>query len=166
MAPVLTWVFTPLFAALLLVFIVVMLVTASAIDVRREVLIGFDLLLVLVLGLLLYNISARDLQQLPSRFDLLQLLLATLALIVDGLALWAMVARISEFGFSPNKTAALGLNILLLVNLTWSAVLLAHFLTKRSPLKNIERWQTTFLPVFAPWAWFVTLFFPVIFNYQ
>jgi len=57
-------------------------------QVEREVLIGFDLLLVLVLGLLLYSISARDPQQPPGRFDILQLLLVASALIVDVLALW------------------------------------------------------------------------------
>ena len=166
MAPVLTWLFTPLFTALLLIFVVAMIWTGNAIKVEREVLIGFDLLLVVVLGLLLYAISARDSQAPPGRFDILQLLLVTCALIVDGLALWAMAARISEFGFSPNRTAALGLNLLLLVNLAWSAVLYARFLGRRAPFTRLERWQTAYMPVFAVWAWFVTALFPVIFNYR
>ncbi len=166
MAPVLTWIFTPLFTALLLVFVVAMIWTGSAISVEREVLIGFDLLLVVVLGLLLYAISARDPQAPPGRFDGLQLLLVMCALIVDALALWAIAARISEFGFSPNKTAALGLNLLLLVNLVWSAVLYARFLAGRSPFTRLARWQTAYMPAFAAWAWFVTALFPVIFNYR
>ena len=166
MAPVLTWLFTPLFTALLLVFVVAMIWTGNPISVEREVLIGFDLLLVVVLGLLLYAISARDPQAPPGRFDVLQLLLVTCALIVDAIALWAIAARISEFGFSPNKTAALGLNLLLLVNLAWSAVLYARFLGRRAPFKRLERWQTAYIPAFAVWAWFVTALFPVIFNYR
>ena len=166
MAPVLTWLFTPLFAALLLIFVVAMVWTGKAINVEREVLIGFDLLLVLVLGLLLYSISARDPQAPAGRFDVLQLLLVTCALIVDALALWAIAARISEFGFSPNKTAALGLNLLLLANLVWSAVLYARFLAGRVPFTRLERWQTAYLPAFAVWAWFVTALFPVIFNFR
>jgi hypothetical protein len=166
MAPVLTWLFTPLFTALLLIFVVAMIWTGNAISVEREVLIGFDLLLVLVLGLLLYAISARDSKAPPGRFDGLQLLLVTCALIVDALALWAIAARISEYGFSPNKTAALGLNLLLLVNLVWSAVLYARFLAGRAPFTRLERWQTAYMPAFAAWAWFVTALFPVIFNYR
>jgi len=166
MAPVLTWLFTPLFTALLLIFVAAMIWTGKAINVEREVLIGFDLLLVLVLGLLLYSISARDAQAPPGRFDILQLLLVTCALLVDALALWAIAARISEFGFSPNKTAALGLNLLLLVNLVWSAVLYARFLAKRVPFTRLERWQTAYLPAYAAWAWFVTALFPVIFGYR
>jgi len=166
MAPVLTRLFTPLFTALLLVFVAAMIWTGNPINVGREVLIGFDLLLVVVLGLLLYSISARDQQAPPGRFDVLQLLLVICALLVDALALWAMASRISEFGFSPNRTAALGLNLLLLVNLAWSAVLLARCLGRRAPFSRLERWQTAYLPAFAVWAWFVTAVFPVIFNYR
>jgi hypothetical protein len=166
MAPVLTMLFTPLFTVLLLVFVGTVIFTGNAIDVGREVLIGFDLLLVLVLGLLLYAISARDSAAPAGRFDRLQVLLVVSALVVDGLALWAMAERISEFGWSPNKTAALGLNILLLVNLGWSAVLYARFLTKGAPFTRLERWQTAYLPVFAVWAWIVVAIFPMIFKYQ
>jgi hypothetical protein len=166
MAPVLTWLFTPLFTALLLVFVVAMIWTGNGINVGREVLIGFDLLLVVVLGLLLYSISARDPQAPPGRFDRLQLLLVASALIVDVLALWAMAARISGLGFSPNRTAALGLNLLLLANLAWSAVLYGRFLAGRAPFMRLERWQTAYMPAFAVWAWFVTALFPVIFGYR
>jgi hypothetical protein len=166
MAPVLTLLFTPLFAMLLLIFVATMIWTGNAIDVGREVLIGFDLLLVLVLGLLLYAISARDSQAPPGRFDKLRLLLVLCALVVDVLALWAIVKRTSEFGFSPNKTAALGLNLLLLVNLGWSAVLYARFVAQRAPFTRLERWQTAYLPAYAVWAWIVTALFPIIFDYQ
>jgi hypothetical protein len=166
MAPVLTMLFTPLFTVLLLVFVAAMIWTGNAIDVGREVLIGFDLLLVLVLGLLLYAISARDSQAPAGTFDRLRLLLVLCALVVDLFALWAMVVRTSTFGFSPNKTAALGLNVLLFVHLGWSAVLYAQFLAKRSSFARLERWQTTYLPAYAVWAWIVAALFPVIFKYQ
>lgn len=166
MAPVLTMLFTPLFTLLLLVFIGTMIATGNAISVQREVLIGFDLLLVLVLCLLLYSISARDSNAAPGKFDRLRLLLVCAALVVDVLALWAIVARISEFGWSPNKTAALGVNILLLVNLGWSAVLYARIIARKAPFVTLERWQMSYLPAFAAWAWIVIAIFPVIFKYQ
>jgi hypothetical protein len=166
MAPVLTLLFTPLFTVLLLIFVATMIWTGNAINMQREVLIGFDLLLVLVLGLLLYAISARDPQAPPGGFDRLRLLLILCALVVDALALWAMVERTSEFGWTPNKTSALGLNILLLVNLGCSAVLYSRFLAKRAPFALLERWQTAYLPAFAVWAWIVVVLFPIIFKYQ
>jgi hypothetical protein len=166
MAPVLTMIFTPLFAALLLVFVGAMLWTGNAIDVGREVLIGFDLLLALVLGLLLYAISARDPQAPPRLFDRLQLALVVCALLVDALALWAIAARIAEFGFSPNRVAALGENIILLVNLGWSAVLYGRFLAGRAGFAPLERWQTRYIPVYAGWAAVVVVVFPVVFGFR
>jgi hypothetical protein len=166
MAPVLTLLFTPLFTLLLLAFLATMAWTGSGIAVEREVLIGFDLLLVLVVGLVLYAISARDPQKAPGPFDALQLLLVVCALLVDALALWAVAARISEFGFSPNKVAALGENLILLVNLGWSAVLYARFLAGRVAFAPLERWQTAYLPVYALWAWVVVVIFPPLFGFR
>ena len=165
MAPVLTRLFTPLFTIVLLAFLGTMAWTRSGIDVEREVLIGFDLLLVLVLGLLLYAISARDPHAPPNAFDALQLLLVGAALVVDTVALAAIAARISEFGFSPNKVAALGENLILLVNLLGSAWLYARFLRGRGPFSALERWQTTYLPVYSVWAGLVVIVFPPLFRY-
>ncbi len=166
MAPVLTMLFTPLFALLLLVFLGTMLWTGSGINVEREVLIGFDLLLVVVVGLLLYAISARDPGRAPGFFDGLQLLLVVSALLVDALALWAILARISEFGLSPNRVAALGENLILVINLGWSAVLYSRFLRGRGSFYDLERWQTAYLPVYAIWAAIVVLVFPAMFAFQ
>jgi len=151
---------------LLLAFLGAMAWTRSGIAVGREVLIGFDLLLVVVAGLVLYAISARDPQKAPGPFDALQLLLVVCALLVDAIALWAIAARISEFGFSPNKVAALGENLILLVNLGWSAVLYARFLTGRAAFAKLERWQTAYIPAYAIWACVVVLIFPPLFGFK
>jgi hypothetical protein len=165
MAPVLTRVFTPLFAATLLTFLVAIIWTSNGIDVERDALILFDLLLVVVLGLLLYGISARDLTARPSLFDRVQFALVLSALIIDALVLLAITGRITEWGFSPNKTAALGENIILLTNLAWSAWLFLGFLRARSPFARLERWQTQYMIVYAVWAWTVVLAFPPIFDF-
>jgi len=166
MAPVLTKLFTPLFTLLLLAFLATMAWTGSPINVKREVLIGFDLLLAVVVGLVMYAASARDAQAPPGFFDGLQLLLVVSALVVDGVALWAIAARTSEFGFSANRVAALGENIVLLVNLTWSAWLYARFLRHRSSFVALERWQMAYLPVFSVWAALVVAVFPPLFGYR
>jgi len=165
MAPVLTRLFTPLFAAMLLVFLAAMLWTGRGVGIERDVLIAFDLLLVVVLGLLLYSVSARDPQARPRAFDLVQVVLVVSALVADAVALWAIAARISEFGLSPNRVAALGVNAILLVNLARSALLYIGFLRGRVPFSRLERWQTDYLPVFAAWAAIVVIAFPPLFGY-
>jgi hypothetical protein len=165
MAPVLTRIFTPLFTALLLTFLGTVLLTGRGVDIQRNVLIAFDLLLAVVVGLLLYAISARDPQSPPGIFDGLQVVLVISALLADLVALWAIGARISEFGFTPNRVAALGENIILLVNLSWSAVLYIRFLRGRGSFASLERWQTNYLPVYAAWAAMVVIAFPPLFRY-
>jgi hypothetical protein len=165
MAPVLTRVFTPLFATALVALLVGIIWTTKGIDVERDALIIFDLLLVVVLGLLLYSISARDLTAPPGLFDRLQLALVVSALVIDILVLLAITGRITEFGFSPNKTAALGENVILLANLAWSAWLSLSFLRRRMPFARLERWQTRYIVVYAAWAWAVVLAFPLVFNF-
>ena len=165
MAPVLTRLFTPLFAAVLVTFLGTLLWTGRGVDIDRDMLIAFDLLLVVVLGLLLYSISARDPRSPPGPFDVLQVVLLISALLADAVALWAIAARISEFGFSPNRVAALGENVILLVNLAWSAVLYIRFLAGRGSFPDLERWQTDYLPVYAAWAAIVVIAFPPVFGY-
>ncbi len=165
MAPVLTRIFAPLFAALLVALLYAMAWTGRGVSLEREVLIGFDLLLAVVLGLLLYAVSARDPQASPDFFDGILLVLVGSALIADGVALAAILTRISEFGFSPNRVAALGENLVLFANLAWSAWLYARFVTGRGPFAALERWQTAYLPVYAVWAAFVVLVFPPLFRF-
>jgi hypothetical protein len=165
MAPVLTRLFTPLFTAMLLTFLATMAWTRNGIAVERNVLIGFDLLLAVVLGLVVYAVSARDPDAPPGAFDVLQLLLVVCALVVDGFALAAIAARISAFGMSPNKVAALGENVILLGNLVGSAWLYARFLRRRESFAALERWQMAYLLVYALWAWCVVAVFPPLFGF-
>ncbi len=164
-APMLSRVFTPLFAAMLPVFLLAMLLTGEWIDMDREMLIGFDIMLALVLGMLLFSVSARGPQTRPGLFDAMLLLLVVAAIAADLMALSAIVGRISDFGFTPNRTAALGGNLVLLGNLAWSAWLYARFMRGRGEFAALVRWQTDYLPVYAVWAGVVVVIFPPLFGY-
>src|SRR5581483_8021275 len=166
MAPVLTRLFTPLFAVMLIAFLGTVLWTGRGVDIARNVLIAFDLLLVVVLGLLLYSVSARDPRSPAGVFDVLQIVLLVSALLTDAVALWAIAARITEFGFTPNRVAALGENVILLVNLAWSAVLYVRVVRGQETFPRLERWQTNYLPVYAVWAAIVVIVFPPLFGYR
>jgi len=146
-------------------FLATMVWTGNPINVKREVLIGFDLMLAVVVGLVLYAASARDPPP-PDFFDGLQLLLVVSALVVDGVALAAIAARISEFGFTPNRVAALGENLILLGNLAGTALLYARFLRQRGSFAPLERWQIAYLPEYVVWAGLVVVAFPVAFAYR
>ncbi|MFL5689175.1 MAG: permease prefix domain 1-containing protein [Chloroflexota bacterium] len=166
MAPVLTMLFTPLFAVMLAVAVVVYAVTGLGDSFDRDLVSVFDALLLVVLGLVLYGMSAREPSSFPNWMDRIQLVAVVSALVLDLMVLGAMIARIGDLGFTPNRTAALGLNLVLLVNLAGAAWLSARFLAGRTRLHRLERWQTTYLPVLALWAAAVVVVLPPLFSFD
>ena len=166
MAPVLSMLFTPLFAVMLGGAAVVYAVTGLGDAFDRELLSVFDALLVVVLGLVLYGMSARDPSMPPGWMDRFQLVAVVSALVLDVMVLGVMVARIGELGFTPNRTVALGLNLVLLVNLAGAAWLSVRFLRGRIAFHRLERCQTAYLPVFALWAATVVAVLPPLFAFS
>lgn len=164
-APVLTKVFTPLTVVMLLTVLAALATAGGLLSVDRDLLIVMDAILILVACLLLYTISARDPLARVGFFDGLQLVLVVAALAVDAVMLAAMMTRIAEFGTSPNKVAALGLNLLLLVHLVGTAWATVGFLRARYPFATVERWQTRYLPVYGIWALVVVVAFGPIFGF-
>ncbi len=165
LAPVLTRIFTPLFAAMLIVLAVAFGVAWSGDAVNRDALVVLDLVLALVLGLVLFAISARESLAPPGLFDALQLVLVVAALAVDALVLAGILSRIGEYGFTANRTAALGENLVLLANLAWTAWLALGFLRGRRAFAALERWQTTYIPVYLAWAAAVVVALPPLFGF-
>jgi len=164
-APILAKIFSPLFLVIMVAFLVVMIITGKSPFMEREFLIAFDLMLALVLGLVLYVISSRNHQQPPNLFDYLNLALILTALIIDGVALSAILFRLSTFGITPNKLAALGENLILLGNLGGLAWLyVAYFKRKRDFIK-LEKWQTGYLYVYFIWTAIVAFIFPILFGF-
>jgi hypothetical protein len=166
MAPVLTMLFTPLFALMLAGAAVVYAATGLGGAFDRDLVSVFDALLLVVLALVLYGMSARDPSTSPGWMDGIQLVAVASALVLDAMVLGAMIARIGDLGFTPNRTAALGLNLVLLANLAGAAWLAVRFLRRRSVLHPLERWQTTYLPVFTLWAAAVVVLLPPIFAFD
>src|SRR6266511_7546 len=99
MAPVLTMLFTPLFAVMLAGAAVVYAATGLGGAFDRDLLSVFDALLLVVLGLVLYGMSARDPSMPPGWMDRFQLVAVVSALVLDVMVLGAMVARIGELGW-------------------------------------------------------------------
>jgi hypothetical protein len=157
-------IFTPLFTVVLATFLVTVVASGGGMVRGRELLIGFDVLLAVVLALVLLAVATREPRTPPGAFDRLQLGLIVLALLGDLIALGSVAARIGEFGFSANRVAALGANVILLANLAGAAWLHARFARGRGDFGPATRWQAAFLPVYALWAALVVGVFPLVFG--
>jgi hypothetical protein len=165
-APVLAKIFSPLFLITMFLFLTVMMITGKSPFVDRNYLIGFDLMLVLVLGLVLYSISSRNMHEKRNFFDYINLALIITALLIDVVALSAIVVRLRNFGITPNKVAALGENLVLLVNLGILAYQYIRYLTNKIEFKAIENSQTFYLTIYAIWLGIVAFIFPLLFGFK
>jgi hypothetical protein len=164
LAPVLTAIFTPLFAVMLVVA-VGYTVTGLTRDFDRDLLAVFDVLLLVVLGLVVYGISARPATRGAGVMDVIRLVAVVAAIALDILVLIAMFGRVGDLGFTVNRAAALGLNLVLLVNLVGTAWFTGRLLAGRDRPVHLERWQTAYLPVFLVWVLVVILVLPPLFAF-
>lgn len=165
-APILAKIFSPLFLFIMLAFLLVLVVSGKSPFMERDYLIAFDFMLVLVLGLVLYTISARNPYAKNKLFDYLNLALIVVAMIIDAVALSAILLRLSAFGITPNKLAALGENLILLINLAGLAWLYGRFFAKKIDFTQIENWQTSYLYAYAIWLAIVAFIFPIVFGFN
>lgn len=85
---------------------------------------------------------------------------------MDGVALSGTISRLADYGVSANKLAALGANVLLLLNLALLTVGYVRFLLKRLAYQAIVQWQMRYLPVYAVWAALVVITFPPFFGFK
>lgn len=164
-APILAKIFSPLFLVTMISFLAVMIATGQSPFMEREFLIAFDFMLAMILGLVLYVISARDVNQPVNLFDYLNLALILTALLIDAVALSAIIFRLQAFGITPNKAAALGENLVLLGNLAGLAWMYMGYFRKRLNFARLEKWQTDYLNVYLVWTAFVAFIFPVMFRF-
>jgi hypothetical protein len=165
-APVLTTIFTPLFAVMLIVAAVGYFIVGVGHTFDRNLLIGFDALLLVVLALVFYGISARDSLKPVGIADTLRFVTMLASIALDLLVLGSMLSRIGDYGFTPNRVAALAVNLILLVNLAGTAWVTGRALAGRAAAVAIDRWQTGYLPVFGAWGVAVVLVLPLVFLFR
>ena len=164
-ASMLAYIFTPLFAVMLVVFVVAVPATGRSIEGEREALVLFNVLLGFVVGLLLFCSAARRPSDRPGFFDGAATVLAAAGLLTSILTLVAVIGRIADFGWSPNRAAIAGINAIFLVNLAGSVWLYLELWRRRRPFDDLVRWQTAHFGIYAAWAAFVVVAFPPIFGF-
>ena len=165
-APVLARIFSPLFLIALSVFLMVMVLSGENPLADRNYLIGFDAMLILVLALVVYGISARSITQRWGLSDWINLALIGVAMIIDAAALWQILIRLGTMGITPNKMAALGENVLVLINLAGLGYFLIRSLRSQESFEPLEHFQTAYLTVYAGWLAIVAFGFPLIFGFM
>lgn len=165
-SPVIARIFTPLVTITLFIYLVTIFFTGTYPTANRDYLLLFNVLLIAVMALILFSLSevAKHTQQKLNQIILF--VLSVLAIIVNGIALGAILYRINDFGFSPNRLAVLGGDILILVNLLLVSFNLFKVVKGRVEVEKVESSIALFLPLYFVWTAFVTFGFPILFQYK
>ena len=101
-----------------------------------------------------------------SRMELwVLLLLSMLTIVVNGIALSAILFRIAEWGITPNRAAVLGANVLILIHLGMVTIQLYLTTFRTNDLSAVGKTLVSYLPVYLIWAVIVSFIFPFIFNF-
>jgi hypothetical protein len=165
-SPVIVKIFTPLVLLTLVVYLVPVLFSGKNLYRNRDFLITFNLLILGVMALILFSI-AENFQKSDNRIGSTMLLaLSVLTVLVNGLALSAILFRISAWGFTPNRLAVLGGNLLILANLLLVTFRLFKHVTKQAAIQEVENSIALFLPLYSLWTVIVTFLFPLLFRFK
>ncbi len=165
-SPVIAKVFTPLVLVTLVIYLFAVIGTGKDPYNDRDFLLIFNMLLIGVMAIILFSIAETSKNAGSKTGTILLLALSIVTIIVNGIALSAILFRISEWGITPNRLAVLGGNILILTNLLMVTIKLFKAIRDKSETENIEKSITSFLPFYSLWTIFVTFIFPIIFNFK
>ena len=156
-------IFSPLVLVTLLVYLIAVVLVGKNPFLDRNFLISFNAILLVVLVIIIFSITESGTDEKNNPSDYINFALIAFALIIDTVALSAIVFRLSSYGITPNRLAVLGLNILIWANLIWIMLFYLRFLQNKIRLLAIQNAVTKYLPIYGLWAAFVTFTFPLIF---
>jgi hypothetical protein len=165
-SPVIAKIFSPLVLIMLVTYLVTILFSGKNPYNDRDFLMVFNFLLIGVMAIILFSIAetSRKTEDRLNSFILLALSIVTI--IVNGIALSAILFRISTWGISPNRLAILGGNILMLTNLLIVTFRLLKNISKKADVADAGNAIAGFLPVYVIWTLIVSFIFPFIFHFK
>ncbi|WP_347158729.1 hypothetical protein [Pontibacter chitinilyticus] len=165
-SPVIARIFSPLVLLMLVIYLFAIVYSGKDPYNDREFLLIFNFLLIGVMAIIFFSVAENFKTANNTTTIWVLFLLSAVTVIVNGIALSAILFRIAEWGMTPNRLAVLGSNLLMLLNLLLITARLFRTLTKKSDLAAIGKSIAQFLPVYGIWAMIVVFIFPLIFGFK
>ncbi|WP_026899260.1 hypothetical protein [Daejeonella oryzae] len=165
-SPVIAKIFSPLVLVMLVIYLVAMVYSGKDPYNDREFLLIFNALLIGVMAIIFFSVAetSKSVKSKPEVWILF--LLSIVTILVNGIALSAILFRIAEWGITPNRAAVLGSNVLILVNLFLVAAQLYRVLSKKAGISEVGKSIASYLPIYFLWTIIVTFIFPLIFGFK
>lgn len=165
-SPVIARIFSPLVLVMLVIYLVAMVYSNKDPYNDREFLLIFNALLIGVMAIIFFSVAETS-KATKSEFEIWVIfLLSVVTVIVNGIALSAILFRISEWGITPNRAAVLGSNVLILINLFLVTAQLFKVIRKKAEVDGVGKIISAYLPIYAIWTMVVTFLFPLIFGFK
>lgn len=165
-SPVIAKIFTPLVLVTLVIYLIAVIYTGKDPYNDREFLLIFNMLLIGVMAIIFFSIAESSKTYGGKIMTVMLFALSIVTIIVNGIALSAIIFRISEFGITPNRLAVLGSNILILSNLLFMSYRLFKSIKDKNEIENVGNSIALFLPIYSLWTMIVTFALPIVFNFK
>jgi hypothetical protein len=163
-APIIANIFSPLVLITLIVYLIAIAISGKDPYNDRDFLLIFNILLLGVMGIIIFSVSETSLARKQKFNEIVLFSLSVVTIIINLIALSAIFYRLGHYGFTPNRLAILGSNILIFVNLILITIDLFRINFKKSELERVELTISKYLPVYIVWVLIVVFVFPVIFG--
>jgi hypothetical protein len=164
--PIIAKLFSPAVLIMLTAYLIAIFYTGKDPYNDREFLLIFNILLIGVMALIFFSIAEHSVKGKISLDIWVLMLLSLVTIIVNGIALSAILFRISEWGITPNRMAVLGSNILMLVHLLMIAFKIFKTIKGKTQDLEVGKSIASFIPIYAIWTIIVVFLFPLVFNFQ
>ncbi len=165
-SPLIANLFSPVVLVMLVVYLIATVFSGKDPYHDREFLLLFNALLIGVMALIFFSVAGTT----PAGKNTFQLFilfgLSAVTVVVNGIALSAVLFRIAEGGITPNRAAVLGANLLMLTHLLLVGIKLFGALTRKTDLVPVGKTMVLFLPIYAVWSAVVTFLFPFLFGFK
>lgn len=165
-SPVIARLFTPLMLVVLTVYLITSAISQNSLYHDREFLLVFNLLLIGVMALIFFSVAGNQNASVGGSQLWILLMLSVVTIVINGIALSAIVFRISEWGFTPNRAAVMGSNILIFINLALVSWQLTRALLWKKEVDGVGKAIAAYLPVYLVWAAVVAFGFPFWFEFK
>ncbi|MEL6191484.1 MAG: DUF4153 domain-containing protein [Bacteroidota bacterium] len=163
-APIIANIFSPLVLLTLVVYLISMFTVGKDPYEDRDFLLVFNIMLIAVMGIIVFSITG-GISAGRSRFNEVVLLgLVAVSLLVDLIALSAILYRVAEYGFTPNRAAVLGSNLLFFCHLSLILLDLVKVNRNKMRIDKVDDTIARYLPFHVLWTILVIVGFPIMFG--
>lgn len=166
LATLISNVFSPLFLVTIFAYLIVVLYSGKSPYTDRDFLIMFNGLLVIVWAITVFSISGKSEVNKSKLADVVNIALISVTLVINAIALSAIVFRLSEYGVTVNRVVVAGENLLIFIHLLLILRAYIKYIRANGALESLNKSVANYLPIYSAWSLFVAVILPVLVSFR